>query len=224
MIIPNLPLIRNLQFIYLLLLLLLYYIDTVTENLRDCGLWSVIELKLDVRRLPRKAFFMGADLEMIPWKMESVVPALANRGLVKANESFGFAMAHQGLVGSKVWDSPYDFTMMVWGWGTDGDRYIANAVRKLRALLRTGADTLELRATGRSDAFQDIVESVEEDGSFTWGDYPWGGAVAVNVGGIELRGAVSCLKEVEDDAVAKLILGLIGAEMLELRMPEEFGD
>jgi hypothetical protein len=71
-------------------------------------------------------------------------------------------------------------------------------------------------------SFEQVVAQQEEDGSFRWGDFPWGGATFVTVGKHILPCAVSALKEVEDDAAAKAIAGHVGATMLKLDNPNEF--
>ncbi len=75
------------------------------------------------------------------------------------------------------------------------------------------ASTLDLRFD-TSGFFLDKIESQNADGTFPWGDYPWGGAVAVTMGVLMLVGAVSCLSEIEDDLVARLILGGIAKEII----------
>ena len=187
-------------------------------------------MNLDVSRLPQEAFVGEGSarmrLESIPARLSGVVDDMARAGLIKANMSFGCAFAKPAeelsWVGYEDWNDPYSFVWFVAGWGPDRDRYIANAVRKLRASLREDKDTLTLRIKCPG-AFVDVVNSVDEDGSFPWGDFPWGGATFVHVGDIVIPTAVSCLREVEDDAIAKLLGGLVGAESLKIKMPEEFG-
>lgn len=161
-----------------------------------------------------------------------VVQALTSNGLVRANDSFGFAMAapmwgedlENRLAGGDFWDYPQDFVWFVHGWGPDRDRYIANAIRKMRALLRphriaegwgplTSDSTLEMRFD-LPGAFRDKVDQQNPDGTFPWGDFPWGGAVRVDMGMLMLTGAVSCLSEIEDDMVARLILGGVGQRIV----------
>ena len=150
------------------------------------------------------------------------IQALAAAGLIKANESFGFAMLRPTLVEDYIatnsWDKPEEFVWFVGGWGPDRDRYIANAIRKLRPLFRLTLSALEgdqLFTTldirfWRPSYFEDVVEQMNDDGTFPWGDFPWGGAVSESFGEMWLIGAVSCLTEIEDDFIAKLILGGLG--------------
>ncbi len=185
---------------------------------------------LDISRLPQEAIIGEGDarINLASIVLNLMVPldvmASGTRPLIKKNESLGFAIAKPNIFmdGWEDWDNPYDTIWFVAGWGPDRNRYIANAVRKLRAALREYMDTLMLRIN-RPDAFQDIVESVDNNGNFLWGDFPWGGATFVHVGDVVIPSAVSGLLEVEDDALAKLAGGLIGAEMLKFLMPEEFG-
>jgi hypothetical protein len=177
-------------------------------------------MHLDVSRLPRESLYEDTiNLASVVLSMRPSIEDWATSGLVKPNNSFGFAMAFANE--NIPWDSPEAFVSFVVGWGPEGDRYIANAVRKLRAALRERLDTLTMRLEF-PEKFQDNVESQEADGSFAWGDFPWGGATFVNVGDLTLPCSVSALKEVEDDAAAKSIGGHIGAAMLKVRNPKEF--
>lgn len=181
---------------------------------------------LDVSRLPANALYgpdgNQIDLASIVTRLRPAVYEMGRRELIKPVKSFGFAMAHPLGTENVDWKNPYEFIWFVAGWGKDGERYIANAVRKLRATLRTGKATLVLREEG-GKAFKKRVKSAEPDGSFKWGDFPWGGAVLTGVGGIVLPSAVSCLLEVEDHATALLGGGLVGGEMLKLNKPSEYG-
>lgn len=160
------------------------------------------------------------------------VQALAGSGLVKNKDSFGFAMAapmwDEDLdvlqQRDRFWDKPDEFVWFVGGWGDERDRYIANAIRKLRALLRPHkliegwnplgvTSTLEMRFD-LPGLFRDKVDQQNPDGTFPWGDFPWGGGVKVHMGPLTLAGAVSCLSEIEDDMVARLILGGVGQRIV----------
>lgn len=183
-------------------------------------------MKLDVSRLPTEAPYgpEGAqiDLASAVVGLRASVYEMGRHRLVKPVKSFGFAAAHPGDPSALDWKDPYEFTWFVAGWGPDKDRYIANAVRKLRPTLRTKRSTLDLRMRG-GKAFKKRVASQESDGSFKWGDFPWGGGVLANVGDIIIPVAVSTFLEVEDDAVAMLAGGLIGGRMLQLDKPDEYG-
>ncbi len=137
-------------------------------------------------------------------------------------ESFAFAMLQPSIDRPNLphfdeWDSPYVFTWFVYGWGPEGHRYIADAVRKLRALLRTGngqdSSTLALRHRRLWD-FVDCVESQDADGNFPWGDFPHGGAVCMEYGSLKLAGAVGGPMEFENDMIARFILGGLAKEIL----------
>lgn len=171
--------------------------------------------KLDVTSLPRECLYGKGEPELdlagIVTDLRNAVEDLAHAELIKHNASFGFAMANPAENYHEVWDRPEKLVWFVAGWGVDRDRYIANAVRKMRAAARQNHDTLSL---GHDD-FNLTVESQEPDGSFAWGDFPYGGAAFAEIKGYRLLGGVSCLTEVEDHAVASLILGLVGAKMLE---------
>lgn len=141
-------------------------------------------------------------------------------GLIKQKDSFGFAMAHPqwhddredyGIwTDEDVWDKPEKFVWFVAGWGPECDRYIANAIRKLRPLLRLyvgrhHGGTLGIKLFG-GEGFQDKVDLKNEpEGTFSWGDFPRGGAVYAQLGPLVLPVAVSALSETEDDSMAGLI-------------------
>jgi hypothetical protein len=177
---------------------------------------------LDVTKLnPFGGEIDGVDIaKTIRRAASSPVQFLARAGLVKKNQSFGFAAVHPQTPWD-LWDNPHEFTWFVLGWGPDRNRYIANAVRKLRPTLREGRDTLEMRIKAPK-LFRDIVESEDGHGGFPWGDFPWGGGTLVRVGDLTIPCAVSALREVEDDPIAKLLGGLTGAVMLKERNPDEF--
>jgi hypothetical protein len=177
---------------------------------------------LNVTRLPSQRVYICKDENTIDLReflgqYYTPVAALAREGLVKHNDSFGFAMAtpmdtdtYYDVV--KLWDDPEQFTWFVGGWGPNKDRYIANAVRKMRALLREKADTLDLRFNNPG-SFRDKIESVV-NGTYPWGDFPWGGACFVTMGDLVLAGAISCLSEIQDDFVTRLILSAIGERIV----------
>ncbi len=181
---------------------------------------------LDVSTMPFEQTYVcddGSEINLNKFldSYYDTVQVLAASGLVKANESFGFAMAEPNDdFDAELWDKPEEFVWFVGGWGPDRDRYIANAIRKMRALLRPheviagygsmGCDsTLELRFDF-PEYFRDKVDSQNEVGTFPWGDFPWGGAAFVQMGDLILAGAVSALSEIEDDLTARLILGGFG--------------
>lgn len=178
---------------------------------------------LDVTRLPRQALYgpeeNAVDLAATAAGLREAVDSWAQTGYVKKNTSCGFAAAHPDSFSD--WDDPYKSTWFVAGWGPDADQYIANAVRKIRAVLRTRKDTLALRLTA-PELFQDPVESKQADGGFPWGDFPWGGGTLVSVGNIVIPCAVSALWEVEDDAVAKAIGAFVATDMLRRDQPHMF--
>lgn len=185
-------------------------------------------MDIDVSRFSREAIFGNGqnkiNLASIVYNLRDTLSRWARDGLVKEHQSFGFAIAHPNPhrpVHLDDRDDPYSIIWFVVGWGDEADRYVANAVRKLRPALRYQEDTLKLRIF-RPDVFRDVVPSVDKDGNFPWGDFPWGGATFVRVGDLILPCAVSCLKEVEDDAAAKTIGGHIGSAMLQRYYPTEF--
>lgn len=183
---------------------------------------------LDVTTLPRHQTYVCEDGSEIDLKelLDShydAIGALAVARLIKANESFGFAMAkpihEDDDFAPNFWDMPEEYVWFVGGWGPKRDTYIANAVRKMRPLLRSASEpelilsTLDLRFC-LPGFFQDVVEPRNSDGTFPWGDFPWGGAVTVSFESWILLGAVSCLSEIQDDSIARLILGAISERMI----------
>lgn len=185
-------------------------------------------MNLDITSFSREAKFGvgGEAIDLASVVVSCLAPVIkpwTKAELLEETDNFGFAMAYPGLDYASVWDDPSAFTWFVVCWGHEGHRYAANALRKLRPALRWQRDTLELRLNQRDpEPFQDVVTSSKGDKTFVWGDYPWGGATFVRVGNFVLPCAVSCYKEVEDDAVAKTIGGHVGATMLKIKDPEEF--
>lgn len=176
---------------------------------------------LDVSRLPfsRPIGDQGFDLAEMIQKMYSTMQFWQASDLVKASDregdpivNFGFAMADPFVYyHQKVWNDPYELAWLVGGWGPLRDRYIANALRKMRAAAREGFNTLRLKhSPNHGDVFRDVVDSVENDGRFRWGDFPHGGAVSVEMGELNLLGAVSVYAEDEDGVVAATLLGFAG--------------
>jgi|GEM_PF-1060323 len=186
---------------------------------------------LDVSVMPSEQVFTCSDgtfINMSKFLMShrSSLREMANSGLIKKTESFGFAMPRPRKSWydlSSDWDDPESFIWFVGGWGPQQDRYVANAIRKLRALLRyldkytannvKSLSTLDLRFF-MPNLFEDVVNSANEDGTFSWGDFPWGGAVLQQMGDLKLIGAVSALTEIEDDFITKLILGGLGQKIV----------
>jgi hypothetical protein len=178
---------------------------------------------LDVDGLPFDTTYSCSDghtvieLRSIIDNHQRVIEAMSNLGLVKWNENFGFAMAAPQFGANHLdvmWDNPERLIWYVGGWGPKRKQYIANAGRKLRPMFREEVDsTLDLRLI-HPDRFEDKVKSIEDDGTFLWGDFPWGGAVMLQMGQLILCGAVSGLKEIEDDIAARMILGAIGKQIL----------
>lgn len=188
---------------------------------------------LDVSTMPFKRTYVCADgteinLPLIILSHTHVLTAMAEAGLIKRNDSMGFAMLEPltdpvDTWGDDYWDHPEEFVWFVGGWGPDRDQLIANAVRKLRPMLRVTLNsdyeapvsTLDIRIEDDDEYFEDIVDSKDADGNYPWGDFPWGGAVGLTYGEeFALIGAVSGYSEIEDDTVAKLILGAIAKPII----------
>lgn len=145
------------------------------------------------------------------WQGSGLVRSRNNDGSPVHN--FGFAMVDPFRDLDEIdWDDPIDLAWFVGGWGPDMDMFIANAVRKLRPAVRNECDTLYLKHCDGND-FQDVVDSVDVEGRFPWGDFPHGGAVQLLMGHSTLLGAVSVYKEDEDCAAVAPFLGHIGLHL-----------
>ena len=156
----------------------------------------------------------------------ATIDNLSAAGKVHAGDSFGFAMAEPLLEGDPddalcSWNNPKEYVWFVGGWGPERNRYVANAIRKLRPLLRhdEAFSTLELRLNGETGAFRDPVESASVDpGKFLWGDFPYGGAVIRDMGVLMMVGACSGFTELEDDMVTGMILADLAGHIINANM------
>lgn len=178
---------------------------------------------LEVDKLPREAWIGTAgsrlNLTTIVEQQRPLLQALMERGFLRQTSNFGFAAAHLlGPATASWWNDPYAFTWFVTGWGTNADQYIANAVRKLRPTLRLRENSLDLvdeeKAIPEIRLFADSVASREENGSFAWGDFPFGGAILTNAGSHKLLAcACSGFAQAEDEAVSLIIGSLLALEI-----------
>jgi hypothetical protein len=178
---------------------------------------------LRVATLPISRAFNGEDLGAIIPELYPVKKALEATGLVKSSASFGFAMGEplpEVQLFADRWQDPQSLVWLVGGWGPDEEYYIGNAACKLRALARTGFDTMSLRIS-HPDRFRDVVVPTDRKGDRSWGDFPYGGAMFIEMGGLFTPVAVSCYKEVEDPAPAALTGTLVVGRYLKLtgRLP-----
>lgn len=188
---------------------------------------------MDIRSLPISAKYgpEGHQIELADVAGEvfrNIIPSLIGSGLIEPDTprySFGFAMAvidQNERIGA--WNDYQKLTLFVIGWGDDTYKVIANAVRKLRFSARTGLDSYEaVGVNGPTGRVNNPVDSVELDGSFAWGDFPYGGAVFLEapiVNGFKpgpayymytrwLLGAVSGFSQQEDAALAATALQFI---------------
>lgn len=152
------------------------------------------------------------------WQGSGLVKTIARDGTLI--ENFGFAMADPYGDHHAAWDDPYSLAWLVGGWGPLRDRYIANALRKMRAAAREGFNTLYLKHDcDRNEVFRNVVESVEDDGRFRWGDFPHGGAVSMEMRQLNLLGAVSVYDEDEDCVAATPPLAFVGMHLHRATLP-----
>ena len=99
----------------------------------------------------------GKNLASRVWQLlGEAVPQWQSSGLLDKNNGFGVAVANPKFAGhfSHVWNSPIDLVGFVVSWGPEGERYVANAIRKMRATARTGQNTLSLVQNGGSGQFR----------------------------------------------------------------------
>lgn len=78
-------------------------------------------------------------------------------------------------------DDPGALLGFWFGTGHEREQYAAKALRKLRAVVRTGKSTQELRELGNGDPlarFENVV-GVEDDSQLLWGEFPYAGGVIV---------------------------------------------
>lgn len=184
---------------------------------------------LDLTELPTEWAYPCADGTLIEMSYllaahGEAIATMQATGLIESKGSYGFALtipiAHSSKGwGVSDWDDPEKYIAYVGGRGLERDRYAANAVRKLRPWLRQAAEGHEFDSTLNMrqfapELFQHGVESQSADGVFPWGDYPWGGAAVVSFPGFALAGAVSGFSEVQDDTVARVILGSLAEQII----------
>ena len=175
---------------------------------------------LDVSQLPfdTKISFTETDYNMrkyiTAWR--PILSAMMDNGVLKQNKSFGFAMMppmwhderNEREPWTYKWDNPYEYTWFVGGWGPDRDRYIANAVRKIRPLLRLDMydSTLEMVDLAQPEQmFQDVVGQTDDNGNFPLGDFPHGGAVEIRRKSLTLVVACSAYTAEQDDLVSNMV-------------------
>lgn len=185
---------------------------------------------LDVSALPTDWSYDCVDGSVVEMRYllaahSEAIIELANSGLIKVSRSYGFALSvpipHGGAGWQpNDWDEPNKFVAFVGGRGIDRDRYAANAVRKLRPWIRQASkggefdSTLSMRLFA-PELFEQGVESQNADGTFPWGDYPWGGAAVISFPEFALAGAISGFSEIEDDFVCRMILGGLARLIIE---------
>ena len=182
---------------------------------------------LDVSTLPFDQVLTCNDGSVINLReylagYKEVAQIMATNKLITSIDSFGFALA-QVLVDDfdtddeDFWDKPEEFVFFVGGWGPHRNKYIANAVRKQRPLLRYGQFDDEPLARSswelclyEPEFFRDEVKSVNDDGTFPWGDFPKGGAIVSPFDGFWLLAATSCFTQIEDHGFSELVVSGLG--------------
>lgn len=202
---------------------------------------------LDVTQLPTRRLYESPEGKTLrvdhffDHAVRKLVAFLIESGQVTDTASFGFAMAqpiHVSAIGDDIVgeiipadvqeevdpnsgfdfdDDPQQLIWFVYGWGPDKDRYIANAARKLRFSAREMVDSFD--ATQMLDLVG--VKKVEDDGSFAWGDFPYGGAAFYDFDGFSLLGACSGLTQREDHHVTNMILAMVVNELNKLDNPDQ---
>jgi hypothetical protein len=178
--------------------------------------------KMDVSSgaLPENAMFgpEGRQIDLMALAddtMAALVPALIQSKIIKSDAkplSYGFAMATLGPVNiRKYWDNFDKLVLFALGWGPDSQRCIADAVRMMRYSARTTRDSY--CAQREFGSVLNNVKSVEEDGSFTWGDIPLGGAAFVNFNTRQLLGSTSGFSPEENHAITTSVLSFLAVKM-----------
>ena len=179
---------------------------------------DVLEI-LDMSLFPRIAMIgsieLSAEIERIA---RPAYEAMSAARAVQKHTSFGYAVTYPNA-SAKDFNNPEKFLLLVGGWGPQWERYAANAVRKIRPVLRSRVDSLWLTVNKLSgampDAFDDEVASANADGTFSWGDFPYGGAYTVDlIDETEVIVAVSCLAQEEDDTASRFVGGIVNQTLV----------
>jgi hypothetical protein len=185
-----------------------------------------VTVMLNVSVLPRDARLYLTETRYIRMReyldeWRPILSTLVSTRRIMPEQSFGFAMmapmwGEEPDAWAYKWDNPHEYIWFAGGWGPDRDRYVANAVRKIRPLLRCDLEssTQHMVLNKRSDLFRDTVDQTNDDGDFEWGDFACGGAVRVNFGDLELVGACSAFRPFEDHLVTQFMLGDLVRQIL----------
>jgi hypothetical protein len=179
---------------------------------------------VDVEKLPFEQSYASKNGNIINMRelldgLRAPINILGTTGNIGQVDSLGFAMAEPMCYTcydlDKYWDDYMQYVWFVGGWGPDRNMFIANAVRKMRPMLREQTDTLTMRHDKHAHSFMNPVDQVDADARFPWGDFPWGGAVSLFMGGMFFEAAVSCFDDdVDDDIVATLAVGVIAKNII----------
>lgn len=130
----------------------------------------------------------GAALETLREQVISLcgeMRYLVDRGLLRRSEGSSFALVvkvlGKNVDPATVVDDPNALFDFYCGFGNASHRYAANALRKMRAAVRTGRSTQALRELGGDAPFSQFenVVGVEDDSDLLWGEFPYDGAVVV---------------------------------------------
>ena len=169
---------------------------------------------MDVSIFPTELTYECSDGSVIDYasvlaKLRSVIETMQISGLFRRSNTFGLAISRPYWEGEDAdcttfRNNPETHVGFVGGWGEKRDQCIANAVRKMRPLYRGTAATSTLDMLPFDEDFKDVVKSIEDDGTFLWGDFPFGGAVWVIVNDVAYRVSVSGLHQIDDHAAAVL--------------------
>lgn len=106
----------------------------------------------------------------------------------------------------------FDFAYLL---GGESRRYAANALRKMRAVARTGLSTAELSNHGHG-AFENVVDgTTDTHDNLPWGEFPYGGALLVGRGDVRVLVGVSGFTQEEDDWLASMVGGFCALKLTE---------
>lgn len=179
-------------------------------------------MNLDIRTFPfHQTGKDGLDLAECIQQSRPILEQMTALGLIgpASKGSFGFAMADPFAAMSPdgyqhLYQDPHKLVWLVGGWGPDRDRYIANAIRKMRAAARTGLDTLLLATQEQPEAVFENFSSQSSATARYEEEYGFGGATFGYYRGRCLLFSVSTYPQ-EHDPVASLLVGsVIAAHLL----------
>lgn len=171
-----------------------------------------IDLGSAVDSLLRDSVWVWTDSGLIHPTQKGIGVAFASPELASVDSDIDYSAASS---------DPTNLVGLVYSTGPtrlDRNRSVADAVRMMRAAARTTIDTLEMQHTIETnpfmaERFQGVVESVEPDGTFAWGEISEGGAAFVRFRDLLYLASVSGFRPEENHWLALMIGGFLAAEI-----------